>query len=40
MNDEDVEVTIPKEQIELMLLQANIELIQKVAKLIELLEKK
>jgi len=38
MNDE--EVTIPKEQIELMLLQANIELIQKVAKLIELLEKK
>jgi hypothetical protein len=38
MNDE--EYTIPKEQIELMLLQANIELIQKVAKLIELLEKK
>ena len=34
------EVTIPKEQIELMLLQANIELIQKVTKLIELLEKK
>jgi hypothetical protein len=37
---ENEELTIPKEQIELMLLQANIELIQKVAKLIEILEKK
>jgi len=37
---ENQELTIPREQIELMLLQANIELIQRVAKLIELLEKK
>jgi hypothetical protein len=39
MENEEL-VSIPKEQIELMLLQANIELIQKVAKLIEILEKK
>jgi hypothetical protein len=37
---ENQELTIPKEQIELMLLQANIELIQRVARLIEILEKK
>lgn len=37
--DEDL-VTVPREQIDLMLLQAQIELIQRVNKLIELLEKK
>lgn len=37
MNDELV--TIPKEQFDIMLLKANIELIQKVDRMIELLEK-
>jgi hypothetical protein len=36
MNDESF---VPKEQLELMLLQANIELMQRVNRMIELLEK-
>ena len=38
MNDEDL-VTVPIEQIQFMLLKANIELMQRVNKLVELLEK-
>ena len=37
MNDELL--TVPKEQIEFMLLKANIELMQRVNRMIELLEK-
>jgi len=36
---EDDMVTVPKEQIDLMILRANIELLQRVNRLIELLEK-
>ena len=37
MNDESL--TVPKEQFEFMLLKANIELMQRVNRMIELLEK-
>jgi hypothetical protein len=36
---DDESLTVPKEQIEFMLLKANIELMQRVNRMIELLEK-
>lgn len=42
MNNTKVEcdITIPKEQIDLLLVQSNIELLQRVNKLVDLLEQK
>lgn len=36
----ECDITIPKDQIDLMLVQSNIELIQRVNKLLDMLEKK
>lgn len=39
MNEDEELVAVPKEQVEFALLKANIELMQRVNRMIELLEK-